>query len=146
MSRHNYSYNDYGPGYGYGPTYYRRSSGGGVFVGLLFIIILVVAAVVVVNYLGSKKKVAADPFGQAVPATASAKTGAMNPPPLRDLKKSPMDKSKAEDWMAVRPGSVVTISDTQGIADSMKRGLGVRGIDYTVERIGRLKQVNDLST
>ncbi len=57
-----------------------------------------------------------------------------------------MDKSKAADWMAVRPNSVITISDAQGIADSMKRGLGVRGIDYTVSRIGRLRQVNNLST
>jgi hypothetical protein len=143
MNRHNYAY---GPGYGYGyggGGYYRQSSGGGVFVGLLFIIILVIAAVVVVKYLNSKKAVAIDPYGNAV---ASAKMGAMSPPPLRDLKKSPMDKSKPEDWMAVRPGSVVTVSDAQGIADSMKRGLGVRGIDYTVERIGKLRQVNDLST
>jgi hypothetical protein len=146
MNRHNYAYNDYGPGYGGGPTYYHRSSGGGVFVGLLFIIILVIAAVVVVKYLSSKKAIAADPYGNAAPAAASAKMGAMAPPPLRDLKKSPMDKSKPEDWMAVRPGSVVTISDTQGIADSMKRGLGVRGIDYTVSSVGRLRQVNGLST
>ncbi|HEV7406259.1 MAG TPA: hypothetical protein VGO11_25145 [Chthoniobacteraceae bacterium] len=143
MNRHNYAY---GPSYAYGsgPVYYQHSSGGGFFVGLLFIVILVIAAVVVVKYLGSKKKVATDPFNSG--ASAAARTGAMSPPPIRDLKKSPMDKSKAADWMAVRPNSVVTISDTQGIADSMKRGLGVRGIDYTVSRIGRLRQVNNLST
>lgn len=147
MNRHNYSYYDNGPGYGYGNrTYYRSSSsGGGVFVGFLFIIILIVGAVIVVKYLSSKKAVASNPF---VGGSGAAKMGVATPPPMpvRDLKTSPMDKSKAADWLAVRPNSVVTISDAQGIADSMKRGLGVRGIDYTVRSVGRLKQLDGLST
>ena len=57
-----------------------------------------------------------------------------------------MDKSKAADWLAVKPNSVVTVSDPQGIQDSMKRGLGVRGIDYTVRTTAQMKQVDGLST
>ena len=142
MGQHNYYYGPgYGPGYGGRTTYYSQSSGGSGFLGgLIFIIVLVVIAVIVVNYLSNRKAIVANPF------TGGGKSPMPEPPPLRNLKTTPMDKSKPEDWLALKPNSVVTISDTQGIADSMKRGLGVRGIDYTVRSIGRLQQLDGLST
>jgi len=57
-----------------------------------------------------------------------------------------MDKTNPTDWQAVKPKSIVTISDAQGIQDSMRRGLGVRGLDYTVRSVGRCEQLDGLST
>jgi len=57
-----------------------------------------------------------------------------------------MDKAIPADWYAVKPKSIITVSDAQGIQDSMRRGLGVRGIDYTVQSIARCNQVDGLST
>jgi hypothetical protein len=57
-----------------------------------------------------------------------------------------MDKAQAADWYAIKPKSIITVSDAQGIADSMRRGLGVRGIDYTVQSIARCNQLDGLST
>src|ERR1700679_205260 len=57
-----------------------------------------------------------------------------------------MDKATPADWFTVKPKSVITISDAQAIQDSMKRGLGVKGIDYTVKSVGRLDQLEGLST
>jgi len=56
-----------------------------------------------------------------------------------------MDKNNPADWQSIKPQSIITISDAQGIQDSMRRGLGVRGIDYTVQSIARCQQLNGLS-
>ncbi len=150
MGQHNYYYGGgggygYGNGYGYndGP-YNNQSTGGGLFVGFLFMLILIIAAVVVFNFLRSRGSVRANPLG--VVAAGGIPSSSATPPPLRNLHTSPMDKSKPADWLAVKPNSVITVSDTQGIQDSMKRGLGVKGIDYTVRTIARMKQLDGLST
>ncbi len=57
-----------------------------------------------------------------------------------------MDKTNPADWQAVKPKSIITISDAQGIQDSMRRGLGVRGLDYTVRSMARCEQLEGLST
>jgi hypothetical protein len=57
-----------------------------------------------------------------------------------------MDKTNPADWKAVKPKSIVTVSDAQGIQDSMRRGLGVRGLDYTVRSVARFEQLDGLST
>jgi hypothetical protein len=57
-----------------------------------------------------------------------------------------MDKATPADWFIVKPKSVITVSDAQGIQDSMKRGKGVRGIDYTVRTVARMDQLEGLST
>jgi len=57
-----------------------------------------------------------------------------------------MDKSLPADWLTVKPGSIITISDAQGIQDSMRRGLGVKGIDYTVTSVARMNHLDRLST
>jgi hypothetical protein len=57
-----------------------------------------------------------------------------------------MDKSLPADWLTVKPRSIITISDAQGIQDSMRRGLGVKGIDYTVKSVARMNHLDRLST
>lgn len=57
-----------------------------------------------------------------------------------------MDKTNPADWQAVKPKSIISISDAQGIQDSMRRGLGVRGLDYTVRSVARCEQLEGLST
>jgi len=57
-----------------------------------------------------------------------------------------MDKTNPAEWQAVKPKSIVTISDAQGIQDSMRRGLGVRGLDYTVRSVALCEQLDCLST
>jgi len=57
-----------------------------------------------------------------------------------------MDKANPSDWYTVKQKSIITVSDAQGIQDSMKRGQGVRGIDYTVKAVARMDQLNGLST
>ncbi len=57
-----------------------------------------------------------------------------------------MDKTNPADWYSVKAKSIITVSDAQGIQDSMKRGKGVRGIDYTVSSVSRMDQLDGLST
>jgi len=57
-----------------------------------------------------------------------------------------MDKATPADWFKVKPNSIITVSDAQAIQDSMKRGKGVRGIDYTVKTVVRMDQLEGLST
>lgn len=57
-----------------------------------------------------------------------------------------MDKSLPADWLTVKPKSIITISDAQGIQDAMRRGLGVKGIDYTVASVARMNHLDRLST
>lgn len=57
-----------------------------------------------------------------------------------------MDKQLAADWLKLRPESVITLRDAQAIEDSMRRGLGVGGIDYTVRSVERCDQVDGLCT
>src|SRR5580704_8436793 len=56
-----------------------------------------------------------------------------------------MDKAAPADWLSVKPKSVITVSDAQGIQDSMRRGLGVKGLDYTVKSVARMDQSDGLS-
>ncbi len=57
-----------------------------------------------------------------------------------------MDKTTPAYWQAIKPKSIITISDAQGIQDSMRRGLGVRGIDYAVSSIVQCDHCQGLST
>jgi hypothetical protein len=74
-----------------------------------------------------------------------------SPPPLA-VSNSPapgttkMDKMNPADWLKIQPNSVITLSDAQAIADAQRRGLGVRGIDYTVSSVAHIKQLDNLST
>ncbi|MEK0445134.1 MAG: hypothetical protein RLZZ399_455 [Verrucomicrobiota bacterium] len=56
-----------------------------------------------------------------------------------------MDKTNPSAWLALKPQSIITVSDAQGIQDSMRRGLGVRGIDYTVRSIEQCTHVDGFS-
>jgi hypothetical protein len=56
-----------------------------------------------------------------------------------------MDKAKPSDWLSIKPGSVITVSDAQAIQDSMRRKLGVKGIDYTVKSVACMDHLDSLS-
>ncbi len=55
------------------------------------------------------------------------------------------DKDSPRFWRDIRPGSTVTLSDEQSIADSMKRGEGVKGMDYIVESVLKIRQEDGLA-
>ena len=57
-----------------------------------------------------------------------------------------MDKTKATDWLAIKPKSIITISAAPGMQDSMRRGLGVRGLDYSVRTVARCEHISGISS
>jgi hypothetical protein len=54
--------------------------------------------------------------------------------------------SALDPWLQLEPGSFVTLSDAQAIADSQERGEGVRGIDYAVEQVGVARDFDNAAT
>ena len=103
----------------------RRSGGGGwlAVAGLLFLVLLVVGGI----YLYRMSR--APLPGQNASAMNSALGG--KPSSGRSAPRTALDP-----WLALQPGSFITLSDQQAIEDSQKRGGGVQGIDYTVENVG----------
>lgn len=55
-------------------------------------------------------------------------------------------QSALDDWINLPPGSFVTLSDQQALEDSQKRGDGLRGIDYKVESVGVVKDLEGFAT
>jgi hypothetical protein len=51
-----------------------------------------------------------------------------------------LTKDKAEFWRQITPGSTITLTDRQALADSMEKGAGVKGMDYLVQYITRIVQ------
>ncbi len=56
-----------------------------------------------------------------------------------------MEKSEPGFWQDILPGSTITLSDAQAISDSMERGEGVRGIDYIVESVWKVREEDALA-
>jgi len=56
------------------------------------------------------------------------------------------DKQNEEYWNRIEPGSIVTLDDSQAIEDSMKKGAGVKGIDYDVKSIRTIRHETGLCT
>lgn len=113
------------------------SSGGGgggwiVVLGALVLIVLVIAGIAV--FRSSMAPRPGQVGGQAITALGED-TGANAKP-----------RTALEEWTRLQPGTFVTLSDAQAIADSQKRGGGVRGIDYTVETVGVAKDVEGFAT
>ena len=54
------------------------------------------------------------------------------------------DKNAPDHWREIRPGSTITLSDQQAIADSIEQGEGVRGRDYLVNTVWRIRQDESL--
>jgi hypothetical protein len=119
---------------------HRSAGGGGGGAGALAIVGLVILGLLVAGgfyiYRMSKASrpgqgasyMAAMGHSPPAPAAAVAPQGALGP------------------WLALQPGSFVTLSDAQAIEDSQKRGAGVRGIDYTVEQVGVAKDGEGFAT
>jgi len=102
----------------------RRGGGGALtFIGLLFLAVLVIAGI----YL----------YRMSRAPRPGQKPGSMNAAFGKTPRSEPAAPRTALDpWLALQPGSFITLSDQQAIEDSQKRGGGVQGIDYTVENVG----------
>ncbi|MDP8239519.1 MAG: hypothetical protein P9X24_10555 [Candidatus Hatepunaea meridiana] len=50
------------------------------------------------------------------------------------------DKDKPDFWREIHPGSTITLTDEQSISDSMERGEGIKGRDYIVESVWKIRQ------
>jgi hypothetical protein len=98
----------------------RRSSGGGVlaFIGLLIFALLVAGGIFIYRMSRAPRPGEKADAMKPLAAQAAAPRTALDP------------------WLALQPGSFITLSDQQAIEDSQKRGAGVQGIDYTVENVG----------
>jgi len=55
-----------------------------------------------------------------------------------------MDVYNKDFWKGINPGSTITLKDKQSIEDSMEKGNGMKGMDYMVKAVYRLKEFNDL--
>ena len=55
------------------------------------------------------------------------------------------EKETPEFWLNLKPESIITISDTQAIKDSMDAGEGTKGIDYVVKYMLRIKHLQGLA-
>lgn len=65
-------------------------------------------------------------------------------PPSRRMQSMPPPmpgSGPLDEWINLPLGSFITLSDTQALEDARARGMGLRGIDYKVESVG---VVNDL--
>lgn len=49
-----------------------------------------------------------------------------------------LDKDNPEFWREIIPGSTITLTDTQAIDDSVRKGGGVSGTDYMVESVWKI--------
>lgn len=55
------------------------------------------------------------------------------------------DKTSPDFWRSIKADSTITLSDQQAITDSIERGTGVAGIDYIVESIWKIREMNGLA-
>jgi len=56
------------------------------------------------------------------------------------------DKIQAKFWLQVKPGDIVLLSDKQALEDSMKAGLGVKPLKYSVDSIVSITDFDGLAT
>ena len=137
----NYYYGSgYGPGYGggyggYGPGYAapypHHSSIFPTLIGLLILGGIVVAAIYI--YRKHSQEIASsldmnpqpDAFSTYSTSTVHPMTSSTPPPARRPASLAP--------WLHFPPGSFITLSDSQSMEDSQKRGEGFQGIRFAVE-------------
>lgn len=116
-------------------TQRSRSGGGGfAFVGLIVLVILVIVGIQIFRMSRAPRP------GQNADAHLAALGRAPGP------RADPTPRTALARWLALQPGSFVTLSDEQAIEDSQKRGGGVHGIDYTVEQVGIAKDFDGFAT
>ena len=132
----NYYYGSgYGPGYGgYGPGYgpYQNHSIWPTLIGLLILGGIVVAAIYI--YRQHRNEIASswdrnpepDPFASSSNSPRPMTSSSNTPPPVRR-------PASLAPWLHFPPGSFITLSDSQSLEDSQKRGEGFQGIRFAVE-------------
>ena len=127
-----YGYNSYGNPYGQ-PVYAR--SGGSSIMPVLFGLVLIGALIAIGMYFYYKH---AAEVAEQYQAHAAYGYGAPAPTPPMNMsvqRPQPVPQRSAilQPWLNFPPGSFITLSDAQSMADSQKRGQGFKGIRYAVE-------------
>ena len=56
------------------------------------------------------------------------------------------NKRSPDYWRAIRPGQSITLRDLWSLQKGQEKGAGVRGLEYTVERIQRIDESRNLAT
>ena len=132
----------YGPGYGgyYGPGYgpsYHHSSLFSSMLGLLIVGGIIVAAIyfyrkhsaeIATDSIGSVWDRNPEPEASSAAAPYSTAPSASRPRPARR-------PASLAPWLQFPPGSFITLSDSQSMEDSQKRGEGFQGIRFAVESV-----------
>jgi hypothetical protein len=57
-----------------------------------------------------------------------------------------MDLNNPKTWRDIKPGDVILISDQQSLEDSVKAGLGMKPLQYTVVEITEMNEMSNLAT
>ena len=55
------------------------------------------------------------------------------------------DKNTPEFWRDIKPGSTITLSDEQSINESISQNLGVKGLDFVVESVLKIRHDEGLA-
>ena len=55
------------------------------------------------------------------------------------------DKERVDFWLNIQPGDIVSLSDTKTLSRSQERGLGFQPLEYQVEQVTTLSEINDLA-
>ncbi len=55
------------------------------------------------------------------------------------------EKTSPDFWREIKPGSTVTLTDEQSISASLELGLGMKGLDYVVKSILKIKEKQGLA-
>ena len=135
----NYYYYD-NPGYGgssyYGHPAYVRSSGSSI-LPVMFGIMLIGLLIAIGMYFYYKHAAeVADQYAQTQTAYGyNAPAAAVAPPSSMSVSRNPPVRRSANlaPWLSFPAGSFITLSDSQSMEDSQKRGQGFKGIRYAVE-------------
>ena len=56
-----------------------------------------------------------------------------------------LDVYNEDFWKGIKPGSTITLKDKQAIEDAMEKGQGMKGMDYMVKVVYRIKELNGLA-
>ncbi len=128
------------PGYQGGYDAPRRQSSSGIGSVLAVIGLIVIAVLVSAGMYMHRSGSNLRPRPLDARFTPPSRRGPV-PPPMPGSGSSPLDQ-----WLHLPPGSFVTLTDQQALEDSQKRGTGLHGIDYKVESIGVVKDIEGLAT
>ena len=148
-----YYYYGSNQGYGGGPGYYGQPGGYGYSRGasifpVIFGIMLIFGLIAVGMYFYYKHAAEVATQSEVQTGGYAAYAPPITPPSSMSVNRAPpMRKSaKLQPWLSFPPGSFITLSDSQSMEDSQKRGQGFKGIRYAVERTAIADDTEQLAT